>query len=394
MAITNWYGKTPVATLLGKIAIGELVDTPNGGKRPVALDHFKCPDDVIAATLAIAEERGDEVNIDACKRGKPVTLYIRVVDRDLDRILPHAYKLYGASELKCMGDGTNILVRPGDRGSDPVGVKNGLSMGDLRPVACDRLTCPHAQTGTREYGGKTIRTPAPCQARGYFFFVIDGIYRTGVWRIGLSSTAIRQALSQFRIAMQAFGHIDGIPLLFHLTKRRMATPNGFQELYIPWMEVDPVYIDENRPVIEARAKLLAARALSPTLLDDPDDTDYLYDSGATEVPVGDVEEGVIVSDAAEATTELFGPANGAAKKLYVPADKLREKAAAASDAEAPKGMRNKTRELFAEVYPDADFNLALGMVWNEPNGVRTIGQCAAVNKWLVAVKKHNEENQK
>lgn len=251
MSIKNWYGSGKQQTLLETIRIGEKVTgTRNDGSEytyPKALDHFKCPAEVLAATVKLAEERGDQEALEGARAGKPRTLYIYLASGSIEDILPHAYKLYGRSAgLKCMGDGEWIMRREGDATSDPPGVFQGRSKATMKAVACDRHNCPHAQSGKRMYKGKEMTVPAPCQAKGYLHFLVEGVYRAGVYRLGMSKTAIRRALGQFEIArLINFGRIDRAPYLLHLTQKQEQTPNGMRKLWIPWLEVDPRYLEEN-----------------------------------------------------------------------------------------------------------------------------------------------------
>lgn len=336
MSIKNWYGLGRQQTLLDTIRIGEKAEgTHSDGSRytyPKALDYFKCPSEVLAATVAIAEERGDEEALERARAGEPRTLYIYLASSSIEDILPHAYKLYGRSAgLKCMGDGEWIMRRKGNAESDPPGVFQGRSMADMKSVPCDRHSCPHAQTSEKTYHGKAMVIPAPCQAKGYLHFIAASVYRAGVYRLGVSKTAIRRALGQFEIArLINFGRIDRAPYLLHLTQKREQTPNGMKMLWIPWLEVDPVYLEQNA----ARMKSSLLTALPTTRINKQYQlvdgvTGELIDEDANGSPPLDGDEWLAAEEASQERT-----APQAADELYGDWDE--ETFAAGEDKPRPK----------------------------------------------------------
>ena len=376
MSIKNWYGSGKQQTLLETIRIGEkATGTRADGTTytyPKALDHFVCPPEVLAATLALAEERGDTENLERAKAGKPRTLYVYLASGSIEDILPHAYKFYGKSAgLKCMGDGELVLRRDGDGESDPPGVRSGRSMADGKAVPCDRHTCPHAQTGKKMYKGEEMTIPAPCQARGYLHFLIEGVYRAGVYRLGMSKTAIRRALGQFEIArLINFGRIDRAPYLLHLTQKQEQTPNGIKNLWIPWLEVDPLYLEENA----ARVKSSMLTPLPTTRINKRYQlvdgiTGELIDEDANGVPPLDGDEWLAAEEAAEeaaekrtaaeAAAELYGDWDGA--PLAAREDDPPARSEAESADELPAGDNESKPEPFA--------NPAMAIAWGYEQGV-------------------------
>jgi len=377
-----------------------MVDGKGGSKYPRALDHFKCPPEVIAATIARAEEKGDTGVAAAARAGKPTTLYVTVTSNDLNKVMPHSYSYFQAGGLVCVGNGDNILRRHKNSGLSEV--FNGFTRDD-RQVVCSRHSCPFAQQGERVYQGKKMVTPAPCQARGRLFFLIWGLFRTGVCSLGMSSTALRYAVSTFEIAERAFGKIDGLPYLLRLAQQKIQTPNGLQDLYIPVLEIDPDFLDQRQAEVGQRL-ISGPSAALPSGLEDMDEDELLYE---TTTEAFDSEADVVngtstVVDGAtseEAEDDVFGPAPKEPEQekvpvprasIALPVEELRAKAAKASDGEAPKALREKTRELFGSFNDESGFDGIMAIIWGA-GGLRTIGQCAATNNWLLAEKKKAEK---
>ena len=323
MAIKNWGGSGTRSTLLGDIKIGIKVKNEKGVEYPKALDHFLCPDEVLAATLALAEERGDLENAEKARAGKPTTLYVTFPFGSIERILPHNFKYYGSSTgLKCMGDGEEILRRAGDHNSDPPGVMNGRSMLTFKSEPCDRLSCPHAQTSKRMYRDQEMVVPAPCQPRGYLHFIVWNVFRSGVYRLGMSKLAIIQALGQFEMAEDMFWRFSNLPYLLHLTQKNEQTPNGMKQLYVPWLEVDPQYIEQN--IALTKKRLLVERPLRANRIRDAHPPAMQLVNGNTGELLDVDDNGVVYDEdewleeaqaekpltAKEATDELFGDYDG------------------------------------------------------------------------------------
>jgi len=324
--IKNWNGASSRWTILGTIKIGEKATNAEGKEYPKAVDHFICPPEVLAATVAFAQERDDAENLAAAQEGKPRTLYITFPFGQVEDVMPHAYKYYGSSTgLKCMGDGEWIQRRAGDDESDPPGVQHGRNMLTLKPEPCDRTACPFAQASKKKYRGKNLVVPAPCQATGYLHFIVWNVYRTGVYRLKVSSLAIRQALVQFALVERAFTRIDGLPYLLHLTQKTEQTPNGMKPLWVPWLEVDPVFVEQNFTTMR---RTLTSPARAPRIGETPPrEPLQLVDSVTGEIVDEDAEGGPSWSEeewlageeeadpepersAAEATAELFGDPGG------------------------------------------------------------------------------------
>ena len=302
--IKNWNGSSSRWTLLGNISIGEKVTNAKGVSYPKAVDHFRCPPEVLAATVALAEERGDAENLELARQGKPRTLYVTFPFAQVDDVLPHAYKYYGSSTgLKCMGDGELILRRAGDDESDPPGVIQGRNMLTMKQEPCDRMTCPFAQNSKRDYQGKPLVVPAPCQPTGYLHFIVWNVYRTGVYRLKMSKLAIRQALGQVALVERAFTRIDGLPYLLHLTQKSEQTPNGVKNLWVPWLEVDPVFVEQNFTTMR---RTLTSPARAPRIGQIPAEPLRLADAVTGEI-VDEDEEGIPWSEEAWLASEDDGP---------------------------------------------------------------------------------------
>jgi len=389
MSIKNWNGASSRWTLLGDIKIGTKVKRADGVEYPKALDYFLCPPEVLDATVALAEERGDTENLARARQGKPITLYVTVPFGSVDRILPHYYKFYGSSAgLKCLGDGEWILRRAGDADSDPPGIINGRSMLTLHSEPCDRTTCPHAQASKRPYRDEQMVVPAPCQPRGYLHFLVWNVFRTGVYRLKMSKLAIQQALGQFALAERLFRHIDGLPYLLHLTQRMEQTPNGMKPLYIPWLEVDPIFIEQN--IVSMRRTMLAPPGPSAlpedtyTLqlpgehTDEPDDEEPLTAAEAAADLFGDWEQSVLQPDEIEPE-----PAPAALGEEPTWLQELREQGLSGS-MDAPSATQLQClRVAFARILPDLNYQAAMLQIWGDPDPP-TVGQVIASQNWLAS----------
>jgi len=210
---------------LGKIHLGLKKTSEKSGKEyPVEVDYFVVPDGLKAAL-------GD----------KPKELRIMFPLNNTEDFFPQWYKCYGATALKCKGDGVKAFTWDEDNGG-------------LKETDCP---CPKLEA-------------SECKQIGILQFMMPGIPGVGVWQITTSSkNSIINLNSSIDFVRAICGRVNMIPLVLKREKTEMTrTEDGKQKKSTHYtMKVD---VDEN--VTMRQLQQAAQKRPEMVLLPPPDES--------------------------------------------------------------------------------------------------------------------------
>ena len=215
---------------LGKIHLGVKKTASSGKEYPAEVDYFVCPEKV---QTAFGE--------------KPKELRIMFPVNSAEVFFPQWYKCYGASALKCKGDGEKAFTWDEERGG-------------LKEIPCP---CPKLEAGE-------------CKQVGIIQFMIPEVAGAGVWQITTSSkNSIINLNSSIDFVRAICGRVNMIPLILKREEQVMTRTEGGKPKKSTHytMRID---IDKNGTM----GQLQEAAQIKPemVLLPPPDETkdDLLY----------------------------------------------------------------------------------------------------------------------
>lgn len=276
------------APRVGKIKLGVLVPTANGGERPEATDYFVVPDEVAEALDRNGEPYGHE----------PKSLDIIFPSNDLSVIAPYNLKQYGAgSGLKCRGNGVDARAMVSVKNFKTWKTKSGWdgtpeTRPDTPPTpgiwggGDDKKEWEHIPCFGLGYDGAPacpmIESKA-CRSVMHLQFILPTVSGFGVWQMDIGSAiSIGNILDQFNFLGQMVnGQIAGLPMRLEIAPVEVAPDGHRREVHVVFLRYDRTF----KELAEAPTDLLEAITGVPMLeIGPPDEDDIL-----TTIPEADDE---------------------------------------------------------------------------------------------------------